>query len=116
KRADRKIAQPQVGEAALLPDPKQRIVEREPDRVIAALDRDADPFPEIAAVDIGATAKPTAVVGVGAVEPERERDRVAEHEIDVAAAQGEPSNVGTRIGPHLHLPEQPPPPGLPPAS
>src|SRR6185503_8610601 len=48
KRTDREIAQPQIGEAALLPDAEQRPVERLPDRVIALSDRDADAFTKIA--------------------------------------------------------------------
>src|SRR5262249_62210650 len=74
KRTDGKIAQPQVGEVALLPDAEQRPVEREPDRVITALDRDADAVRGIVAVDIGPAAQRATCIGIGPVQPARQRD------------------------------------------
>ncbi len=70
ERADRKIAQPQIGEAALLPDAEQRPVERLPQKVVSAPNCDADTFAEETALKIGAAAKFAAVCGVGAIEPE----------------------------------------------
>src|SRR5262245_8524980 len=90
ERADRKIAQPQVGEAALVPDPEQRPIEREPHHVVAFAYRDADAAAEIAIVEIGAATEHAAVLRRGAVEPERQRDGVAEQQVDVAAPQREP--------------------------
>src|SRR6185369_7524965 len=69
-RADRKIAQPQIGEAALLPQPEQRPVERLPQQVVAPPDRDADALTEEAALDVRPAAEHAAVLRVGAVEPE----------------------------------------------
>src|SRR5258708_7056236 len=70
KRADREIPQPQVGVAALFPEPEQRPVERLPQQVVVAADRDADAFAEETALQIGAAAEFAAVGRVGAVEPE----------------------------------------------
>src|SRR5947207_9993027 len=42
KRADGKIAQPQIGETSLLPYPEQRPVQSKPDRIIALAHGDAD--------------------------------------------------------------------------
>src|SRR5467141_3857035 len=106
KRADREIAQPQVGEAALVPDPEQRPIEREPHRLVAFLHGDADTLAEVAAVEIGAAPEGAAVLGIGAVEPERERNAVAEQEIDIAALEREPRHVRARIGARLDLGEQ----------
>src|SRR3954471_5782257 len=106
KRADWEIAQPQIGEPALLPDPEQRPVERQPDRVIALSDRDADAFTEIAVVGVGAAAKGTAILGIRAVEPEGERDGVAEQEIDLAAPQCGARSVRVRIRAQLNLGKQ----------
>src|SRR5579871_1819565 len=106
KRADREIAQPKVAEAAQLPDPEQCPVQGEPDRVIALLDSNADPFAEIAAVEIGAAPEGAAISRISAVEPERQRHRVTEQEIDVALAQREASDLGARIGAHLDLSEE----------
>src|SRR5262249_26648639 len=78
-RIDREIPQPQVGEAALLPQAKQAPVDGEAQRVVAALDRDADALAEVAALDERAAREGAAVARVGAVEPERERKSVAEH-------------------------------------
>src|SRR5262249_58374959 len=52
KRTDREIAQPQIGKTALLPDPEQRPIERQPDRVIALFDNNSDAFPAVAAVHV----------------------------------------------------------------
>ena len=79
-RADREITQPQVGEAALLPQPEQRPVDRLAQQIVAAFDRDADALAEEAAFHIGPAAEHAAAGGVGAVEPERERDAVAEQQ------------------------------------
>src|ERR1043166_9094601 len=106
KRADWKISEPQIRELALLPDPEQGVVQRQPDRIVAAFDRDADALAEVAAVEIGTAAERTAVLGIGAVEPERERDRVAEHQVDVAALEREAGDIGVRIGARLDLGEQ----------
>ena len=51
KRADREVAQPQVGEAALLPGAEERVVEHKAHHIIAAPDRDADTFTEIATIE-----------------------------------------------------------------
>src|SRR5580700_2437340 len=86
KRVDREIAQPQVGEAALLPLPEQRPVQGLPQQIVAALNRDADALAEEAALQERAAAEGATAAGVGAVEPEGERDAVAEQQIDVAVA------------------------------
>src|SRR5262249_3363171 len=106
KRTDREIAQPQIGKTALLPDPEQRPIERQPDRVISLCDTNAEASAEVASADGGPAAKGTAILGIGAVEPERERDRIAEQEIDVAAPQREPRQVRARIGANLDLGKQ----------
>src|SRR4051794_31028040 len=106
KRADREIAQPQIGETALLPDPEQRPVERQADRLIALSDRDADAFTEITVVGIGAAAKGTAILGIRAVEPEGKRDGVAEQEIDLAAPQCGARSVRVRIRAQFNLGKQ----------
>src|SRR6476620_10625693 len=54
ERADRKIPQPQIREAAFFPDPEQRPVQRRPQQIVALADGDADAFAEIAALDKGA--------------------------------------------------------------
>src|ERR1700683_3185017 len=87
ERADREIAQPQIGEAPLLPHPEHRPVQRQPDRIVALLDRDAYALAEIAAVHVGAAPEGATIARIGAVEPERQRHRVAEQEVDVALAQ-----------------------------
>ena len=76
-----------VGEAALLPEPEQRPVERLAQRVVAALDRDADAFAEIAALGERTADEFAAAGGVGPVEPEGERDAVAEQQVGLALAQ-----------------------------
>src|SRR5688572_14731890 len=104
--ADRKIAKPQVGEAALLPDPEQRPVEAEPHDVIAFLDRDPDALSEVAAVEIGPATEGATVLRIGAVEPESERYSIPEQQVDVAAPEREPGHLVVRIGKHLGLREQ----------
>src|SRR5262249_42224946 len=95
--ADRKIAQPQVGEAALLPNPEQRPVEREPQRVVAALYRDPDALAEITALRERAADEGAAIGGIGAVEPERQRDAVPEQQVDLAPAQRLARRIGAGI-------------------
>src|ERR1700694_3883774 len=90
KRADGKIAQPQIGVAAFFPEPEQRPVQRLPQQIIALAHGDADALAEIAALDKRAAGERAAFGGVGAVDPERQRDRVAENEITLAAAQRQP--------------------------
>src|ERR1700690_3510736 len=85
KRAHRKIAQPQIGVAAFFPKPEQRPVQRLPQQVVALAHGDADAFAEIAALDKRPAGEGAAIAGIGAVDPERQRDRVAENEIDLAA-------------------------------
>src|SRR6185312_13923546 len=87
KRADRKIAQPQVGVAALFPDPEQRPVQRLPEQIVALAHGNADALAEIAAFDKGAARKRAAILGGGAVDPERKREGVAEDVVDLAALQ-----------------------------
>src|SRR3981189_3155039 len=86
KRTDRKIAQPQIGVAAFFPEPEQRPVQRLPQQVVALAHRDADALAEIAALDKRPARERTAFAGIGAVDPECQRDRIAENEIDLAAA------------------------------
>src|ERR1700738_487120 len=112
ERADGEIAEPKIGKMALLPYPEQRPVQSKPDRVVAFADRYADPFSEVAAVDVGSAAKCSAILGISSVDPECERDRVAEQEIDIAAAQSQPRHVGVRIGAQLDFGKQVPQIGL----
>src|SRR5579871_3809827 len=49
KRADRKIAQPQIGVAAFFPETKQRPVQGLPQQVVALAYRNADAFAEVTA-------------------------------------------------------------------
>src|SRR5947207_13326635 len=93
KRADRKIPQPQIGEAALLPHPKQRPVQREPHRIVALAHGDANAFAEIAAVEIAPAAKRAAILRIGAVEPERQRAGVAGKKVHVTSPQRQPPHV-----------------------
>src|ERR1700716_4242573 len=85
KRAHREIAQPQIGVAAFFPDPEQRPIQRLPQEVVALAHADADAFAEIAAFDERPAGERAAFARVRAVDPERQRDRVAENEIDLAA-------------------------------
>src|SRR6266536_2473623 len=84
KRADGKIAQPQVGVAAFFPEPEQGPVQRLPQQIVAPADGDADALAEIAALDERAAGEGAAFGRIRAVDPERQRDRVAEDEIDLA--------------------------------
>src|SRR5437762_13549012 len=106
ERADRKITQPQIGEAALLPQPEQRPVERQAQGVVAAFDRDADALAEIPAFRERAADELAAIARVGAVEPECQPDSVAEQEIDLAPAQRLASRIGIGIGARLGLGEE----------
>src|SRR5947209_16710531 len=87
ERADGKIAQPQIGVAALFPQPEQRPVQRLPQQVVALAHRDPNALAEIPALDKRAAAEGAALLRIGAVDPERQRDCVAEDEIDLAAPQ-----------------------------
>src|SRR5437588_5742525 len=106
KRADREIPEPQIGEAALLPQPEQRPVEGKTQRIIAALDRNADALAEIAALGEGSADEDAAVRRVGAVEPERERDAVAEKKIGLALAQPFACRLRVAVGLQLRLGEE----------
>src|SRR5262245_36180657 len=57
KRADRKIAQPEVRESPQLPHAEQRKIEHEPHRIVAASHGDPDALTEMAAVEIGPAAE-----------------------------------------------------------
>src|SRR5579863_7064375 len=85
KRTDRKIAQPQVRVAAFFPQSKQRPVHSLPQQIIALAHGDPDALAEIAAFDKGTAGECAAFAGIGAVDPECQRDRVAENEVDFAA-------------------------------
>src|ERR1700742_5321527 len=84
ERADRKIMQPQIGVAAFFPDPEQRPVQRLSQQVVALAHGDADALAEIAAFDEWAAGKGATIAGIGAVDPECQRNAVAEDEIDLA--------------------------------
>src|SRR5271155_3271501 len=101
KRTDREIAQPEIGEAALLPQLEQRPVQGEPQQIVAALDRDADAFAKKTAFQKRPAAKGAAAAGVRAIEPERERDAVVEQQIDLLAPQGVARRLGVGIRPNL---------------
>src|SRR6185312_11406492 len=87
ERADRKIPQPQIRKAAFFPEPEQRPVQRRPQQIVALADSDADALAEIAALDERPAGEGAAFARVSAVDPERQRDRVAEDEIDLAPPQ-----------------------------
>src|SRR5438034_6995791 len=89
KRTYWEISQPQIGKTTLLPDAEQRPIQREPHRVIALFNGNSDAFAEVAAVYVRPAAEGTAILGIGAVEPEGERDRIAEQEIDITAPRSE---------------------------
>src|SRR6185437_1513108 len=57
ERADREIAQPEIREPALLPQPEQRPVEGLAHEVVVAADGDTDAFAEEAALGVGAPRK-----------------------------------------------------------
>src|SRR5258707_2564297 len=93
ERADGKIAQPQVGVAAFFPDPEQRPVQRLAQQVVALAHGDADALAEKAALDERPARERAAFGRVGAVDPERQRDRIAEDEVYLAAPQRQPHLV-----------------------
>src|SRR5437870_10932757 len=70
KRADGKIAQPQIGVAAFFPDTKQRPVQRLPQQVVALAHGDADALAEIAALDKRPAREGAAFAGIGAARSE----------------------------------------------
>src|SRR3569832_2396165 len=102
KRADREIAQPQVGEPPLLPEPEQRPVQRLPQQVVAAADGDANALAKVTAFQVRPANKAAAIRRVGAVEPERQRDAIAEYEINLAffqrGARGGVVRVSVQLG------------------
>src|SRR5262245_19031681 len=102
-RIDREIPQPQVGEAALFPQAKQAPVDGEPQRVVAALDRDADALAEVAALDERPARECAAVSRIRAVEPEREGETIAEQEVDLAPPQRLACDLGGLVRAHLGL-------------
>src|ERR1043165_1090312 len=106
KRIDREIPQPEVGEAPLLPQPEERPVERQSQRVVAALDRDADALAEITAFGERAACEFAASTRVAAVEPERKPEAIAEQQIHLAASQRLARGLGGLVGAHLGLGEQ----------
>src|SRR6201987_3930308 len=87
ERAHRKIAQPQIGVAAFFPDPEQRPVQRLAQEIVALAHRDADALAEIAALDERPAGEGAAFTRIRAVDPEGERDGVAEDQVDLAAAK-----------------------------
>src|SRR3954454_9558385 len=106
KRANGEIAQPQIGVAAFFPQPEQRPVQRLPQQVVALAHGNADALAEIPALDEWAAAEGAALGGIGAVDPERQRDGVAENEIDLAAPQRLAERVVVRVGVQLGIGEQ----------
>src|SRR3954463_9008804 len=80
ERADGKIAQPQIGVAALFPNPEQRPVQRLAQQVVAFAHGYADAFAEKTALDERPAAEGAAIAGIGAVDPECQRNRIAEDE------------------------------------
>src|SRR5437868_10768528 len=103
KRTHRKIAQPQIRVAAFFPDPEQRPVQRLPQQVVALAHGDANALAEIAALDERPTREGAAIAGIGAVDPERQRDRVAKDEIDLAAPQSQPRGVVVGVRAYLGI-------------
>src|SRR3974377_1842830 len=87
KRADWKIAQPQVGKLALLPQSEQRPVECLPQQIVTAANRDADALTDRTASAMGPAAEFAAASGVGPVQPKGERDAVAEQKVNLAFLQ-----------------------------
>lgn len=82
------MALPQLGVEAGAPDLLQAVVEDAHELVVAALDRDADPVAEEFRLPVEAADKAAAAVRRGAVEPEGERDGIAEQGRDPAGPQG----------------------------
>src|SRR5207237_9027641 len=93
KRADGEIPQPQIGIAAFFPDAKQRPVQRLPQQVVALAHGDADALAEIAALDKRPARERAAFAGICAVDPERQRNRVAKTEVALTARQRRPQRV-----------------------
>src|ERR1700753_1446282 len=87
KRADREIMPPQIGIGPLPPDPEQRPIQCLPQQIIALAHRDADTLAEITALDEGPSGKGATTLGIRAVDPEPQRDRITENEVDLATAQ-----------------------------
>src|SRR3954447_12520999 len=87
ERADGKIAQPEIGVAAFFPQPEQRPVQRLPQQVVALAHRNPNALAEIPALDEWPAAEGAALLRIGAVDPERQRDGIAKNEIDLAAPQ-----------------------------
>src|SRR3954465_7848667 len=85
ERADREIAQPQVGEAAFFPNPEQRPVQRLAQQVVALAHADADALAKKTALDEGAAGEGAAFAAIRAVDPERQRNGVTEDQVDLAA-------------------------------
>src|ERR1700760_2595187 len=83
ERAHREIVQPKVGVTAFFPDPEQRPVQRLAQEVVALAHGNPDALAEKAALDERAAREGAAIGRVRAVDPERQRDRVAEDEIDL---------------------------------
>src|SRR5262249_56702596 len=71
-----------------------------------AADRNADAFAEKAALHERSTLEHATIGGIGAVEPERQCNAVAEQEIDLAAAQRLARGFRIGIGTDLHLGEE----------
>src|ERR1700746_750398 len=107
KRAHREIAQPQVRVAAFFPDSEQCPVQGLAEQVVALAHGNADALTEIAAFDKGAAGKDAAIAGVGAVDPERKRNRVAENEGDLPGEEAR----AARISPRPWAPRAPKRPG-----
>src|SRR3978361_1240164 len=93
KRADGEITQPQIGVAAFFPDPEQRPVQRLPQQVVALAHGNPDALAEKAALDKRPAGERAAFGGIGAVDPERQRDRIPENEIDLTAPQRQPQRL-----------------------
>ena len=96
ERADREIAQPEVGEAALFPKLKQRPVQALSQEIVAALDRNADALAEEPALQKRTAAESAAARRIGAVEPKSECDAIVEQKVDFLSTQT--FNVNPNIG------------------
>src|SRR5262249_55066857 len=105
ERADREIAQPQVGVAAFFPDPEQRPVQRLAQQIVALAHGDADALAEIAALDKRPAREGAAFGRIRAVDPEGERDGVTEDQVDLAAAKRCAQRVVTREGADFRIRE-----------
>src|SRR5262249_42887271 len=103
KRADGKIAQPKVGEAASLPDAKERPVDGQAQCVVAAFDRDPDTFAEVAAFNKWPAGEDATTLGTRAIEPERQCKAVAEQEIHFAPPQRIARRFRIGKGTHVRL-------------